>query len=90
MSRFGSYSSDLWRQKQILMEQDTLFRPRQERIRQLLTQLAAGIYERDYVLAMAFLSAIAGGKHLPVRAARSRQKSHRQTDEAGFSKCAVF
>ncbi len=60
MSRFGSYSSDLWRQKQILMEQDTLFRPRQERIRQLLTQLAAGIYERDYVLAMAFLSAIAG------------------------------
>lgn len=25
MSRFGSYSSDLWRQKQILMEQDTLF-----------------------------------------------------------------
>lgn len=60
MSRFGSYSSNLWRQKQILMEQDTLFRPRQERIRQLLTQLAAGIYERDYVLAMAFLSAIAG------------------------------
>lgn len=42
------------------MEQDTLFRPRQERIRQLLTQLAAGIYERDYALAMAFLSAIAG------------------------------
>lgn len=41
------------------MEQDTLFRPRQERIRQLLTQLAAGIYERDYALAMAFLSAIA-------------------------------
>lgn len=37
------------------MEQDT-----QERIRQLLTQLAAGIYERDYTLAMAFLSAIAG------------------------------
>lgn len=42
------------------MKQDTLFRPRQERIRQLLTQLAAGIYERDYALAMAFLSAIAG------------------------------
>lgn len=42
------------------MEQGTLFRPRQERIRQLLTQLAAGIYERDYALAMAFLSSIAG------------------------------
>lgn len=42
------------------MGQDTLFRPRQERIRQLLTQLAAGIYERDYALAMAFLSSIAG------------------------------
>lgn len=42
------------------MKQDTLFRPSQDRIRQLLMQMAAGIYERDYVLALALLSAIAG------------------------------
>lgn len=72
------------------MSQETLFRQRQERIRKLLTQLTAGIYERDYVLAMAFLSAIAGDKYLPAWSAQSGQKPHRQTAEDGFPRRAIF